>query len=121
MLARAIIPTGAKRKGLLVPKDALVLGGPAPMVFVVDATVPDINAAVDDKEPTSGSTNTGKVRPVPVKMGSSDGRLIEVDGTIKAGELVVVRGNERLMPGQEVAVIETLDPQATPRAAAVGR
>ena len=121
MLARAIIPTGAKRKGLLVPKDALVLGGPTTMVFVVDATVPDINAAVDDKEPTSGSTNTGKVRPVPVKMGSSDGRLIEVDGTIKAGELVVVRGNERLRPGQEVAVIETLDPQAIPRAAAVGR
>lgn len=121
MIARAIVPTGAKRQSLLVPKDALVLGGPSPMVFVVDATVPDINASIDDKNPSSASTNTGKVRPVTVKMGASDGRLIEIDGPIKVGELVVVRGNERLRPGQEIAIIETLDPQAVPRAAAVGR
>ncbi|NQV24339.1 MAG: efflux RND transporter periplasmic adaptor subunit [Rhodopirellula sp.] len=121
MLARAIVPTGAKRKGLLVPKDALVLGGPSPTVFVVDATVPDINEPIAPKGSVTPSTKTGKVRPVPVKMGTSDGRLIEVEGAIKAGEIVVVRGNERLRPGQDVAIIETLDPRAVPRAAAAGR
>tara|TARA_R110002072_G_scaffold302999_3_gene491085 strand:- start:3834 stop:5165 length:1332 start_codon:yes stop_codon:yes gene_type:complete len=118
MIARAVIPTGEKRQGLLIPKDALVLGGPSPMVFVVDATVPDINDPIDGK---GASARTGKVRPVPVKMGSSDGRLIEIDGPIKAGEIVVVRGNERLRPGQDVAITETLDPRAVPRAAAVGQ
>ncbi len=121
MIARAVVPTGTKRKGLLIPKDALVLGGPSPMVFVVDATVPDINDPIDGKGSAIASTKTGKVRPVPVKMGSSDGRLIEVSGQIKVGEVVVVRGNERLRPGQDVAITETLDPRAVPRAAAVGQ
>lgn len=121
MIARAVVPTGVKRKGLLVPKDALVLGGPSPTVFVVDATVPDINDPIDDQGKGGSLTNTGKVRPVPVKMGVSDGRLIEITGPVKANELVVVRGNERLRPGQDVAITETLDPRAIPRAAAVGQ
>lgn len=121
MIARAVVPTGLKRQGLLVPKDALVLGGPAPTVFVVDATVPDINDAVDVKGTANAMSKTGKARPVSVKMGASDGRLIEVEGSIKAGEMVVVRGNERLRPGQDVAITETLDPRAVPQAAAVGR
>jgi RND family efflux transporter MFP subunit len=121
MIARAVVPTGAKRKGLLIPKDALVLGGPSPTVFVVDATVPDINDPIDDNPATGSLTNTGKVRPVPVSMGASAGRLIEIKGPIKAGQLVVVRGNERLRPGQDVAITETLDPLAVPRAAAVGQ
>jgi HlyD family secretion protein len=121
MIARAIVPTGAKRKGLLIPKDALVLGGPAPIVFVVDATVPDIKAPIGDAATAPSSTNTGKARPVPVKMGASDGRLIEIVGPVKVGELVVVRGNERLRPGQDVVITETLAPRAVPRAAAVGQ
>lgn len=107
MLARAVVPTGAKRQGLLVPKDALVLGGASPIVYVVDVS--------------ASKKTVGKTRPVPVRMGASDGRLIEITGAIKAGEMVVVRGNERLRPGQDVAIIETLDPRAVPRANAVGR
>ena len=121
MIARAVVPTGVKRQGLLVPKDALVLGGPSPMVYVVDPTVPDINDPVGDKGTAKASSNTGKARPVPVTMGASDGRLIEIEGPVKEGEMVVVRGNERLRPGQDVAITETLDPRAVPRAAAVGR
>ena len=119
MIARAVVPTGAKRKGLLIPKDALVLGGPSPTVFVVDLTDPDINDPIDDNAVSRSLTNTGKVRPVPVSMGSSAGLLIEIKGSIKAGQLVVVRGNERLRPGQDVAITETLDPRSVPRAAAV--
>ena len=121
MIARAVVPTGEKRKGLLVPKDALVLGGPSPTVFVVDPTVPDINDPVGEKGQAASLSRTGKARPVTVTMGASDGRLIEIEGLIKAGELVVVRGNERLRPGQDVAITESLDPRAVPRATAVGR
>jgi HlyD family secretion protein len=121
MLARAIVPIGTKRKGLLIPKDAVVLGGPSPLVFVVDTSTP----AASEGQGVQGSTNptakTGTVRPVPVTMGASDGRLIEIQGAIKAGDRVVVRGNERLRPGQDVVITETLDPRAEPRAKAVGR
>jgi len=47
---------------------------------------------------------TGKVAPVPVQVGVADGGLIQVTGPIKTGQLVVVQGNERLRPGQEVAI-----------------
>jgi HlyD family secretion protein len=127
MLARAIVPTGVKRDGLLVPKDALVLGDPSPIVFVVDAAAPrDAGGSKDAgggaaKGSAGSSAKVGKARPVSVRMGASDGRLIEITGAIKAGDMVVVRGNERLRPGQDVVITETLDPRAIPRARAVGR
>ena len=37
MFARATLSVGQIAKALLVPKDAIVLGGPTPMVFVADA------------------------------------------------------------------------------------
>ena len=96
MLARVVLPTGTRRKMPLVPKDALVLGGTKPVVFVVD---------VDSK-----SESQGVVREVPVSLGVADGGLIQVDGPLKQGQYVVVRGNERLRSGQRVtlaAVIPT--------------
>ena len=90
----------------MIPKDALVLGGPSPTVFVVD---------------TTGNSKTGEVRPVPVSIGASDGRLVEIQGAVKAGEMVVVRGNERLRPKQGVTITEILDPHAAPEAQALGR
>ena len=89
MYARVMLPTGERRLATLVPKDALVLGGTQPMVFVV-ATVPD--------------GTSGKVAPVPVQVGVADGGLIQVTGPLKAGQLVVVQGNERLQQGQDVAI-----------------
>jgi hypothetical protein len=84
------LPTGKRQMAILVPKDALVLGGQQPMVFVVDGAGPD--------------TKQGKVRPVPVQLGSSTGRMIQVNGPLAAGQMVVVQGNERLQPGAEVQV-----------------
>ena len=37
-----------------------------------------------------------------IDLGVASGPLIQVIGSLKAGELVVVEGNERLRPGQEV-------------------
>jgi membrane fusion protein (multidrug efflux system) len=83
MLGRATLPVGNPYKALLVPKDALVLSGTRVSLYVVE------NQAA---------------RLVEVKTGPARGPLIEVEGDLKAGQEVVVRGNERLRPGQPVQV-----------------
>jgi RND family efflux transporter MFP subunit len=72
-------------KALLVPKDAVVPAGETRKVFKV----------VD-----------GKVEPVMVKIvGYFDGN-VAVEGPLNEGDQVVIRGNERLRPGQEVAILD---------------
>lgn len=88
MLANVTIPVGKPQRSTLVPKDALVLGGPTPMVYVVGA------------DPTSKQPIA---MPVPVRTGLSQGNYIQVTGEIAAGKQVVVRGNERLRPMQPIA------------------
>lgn len=90
MYARASLPTGGTRKATLVPKDALVLGGPQPIVCVVEGA-------------TENGT-TGKVASVPVQVGVASGGLIQVTGPLAVGQLVVVQGNERLQPGMDVTI-----------------
>ena len=92
MYARIALPTGKKQDVLMVPKDALVLGGQSPTVYVVDAS-------------EDAGNQTGVVRPVPVSLGVASGNLIEVKGGVEPGQRVVVMGNERLRPGQGVKVI----------------
>lgn len=96
MYARVNLPTGNKQVATLVLKDALVLGGPQPLVFVVDT------AAADAKQ--------GKVRPVPVQLGVAEGNMIQVTGGLQAGQQVVVQGNERLRPGQDVQIQRVVPP-----------
>jgi RND family efflux transporter MFP subunit len=105
MLARVVLPTGKPQEALLVPKDALVLGGrEGPVVFVFQSHT--------DKN------KKGKVRPAVVQLGVADGTWIQVRGLLQAGQRVVVQGNERLRPGQEVVVTRSFDPPAEkPRAA----
>jgi RND family efflux transporter MFP subunit len=100
MLARAALPVGKREAATLVSKDAVVLGGPTPLVYVFEP---------DEKDPKQG-----KVRPVPVELGVADDGLIQVRGPIDAKEQVVVQGNERLRPGQQVAVAEVVAPDRTP-------
>ena len=71
MYARVMLPTGAKQKAMLVFKDALVLGGQQPVLFVMDA-----NAA---------NSKQGKVRPVPVQLGIAENNMIQVSGASAAG------------------------------------
>jgi RND family efflux transporter MFP subunit len=92
MYARVALPTGGKQQALLVPKDALVLGGPQPTVYVVDA--------IDARQ--------GKAKRVPVELGVASGSLIQVKAPLEPGQMVVVQGNERLMPGQDVAIVRTI-------------
>lgn len=87
MYARVALPVGAQQTALLAPKDAIVLGGPQPMVYVV-----------------TGEGQEQSVRPAPVELGVATGELIQVTGPLAAGDLVVVEGNERLRPQQPVRV-----------------
>jgi RND family efflux transporter MFP subunit len=93
MFARVSLPVGKSESAVLIPKDALVLGGPSPMVFVAD--------------PSANDPKQGKVRPVPVELGVAHDGFLQVKGPLKPGEWVVVQGNERLRPGQEVLLAES--------------
>jgi RND family efflux transporter MFP subunit len=96
MYARVMLPTGAKQLATLVQKDALVLGGAQPVIFIVNLA--DANG------------KQGKVQPVPVQLGLSEGSMIQVRGGLAPGQLVVVQGNERLRPGQDVIVQRVIPP-----------
>jgi multidrug efflux pump subunit AcrA (membrane-fusion protein) len=86
MFARATIPLGEATRVLLVPKDALVLGGPRPRLFVVG--------------------DEGRVDLVEVDLGFALEGMVQVVGPVQAGQRVVVRGNEPLQPGQTVRVLD---------------
>jgi len=70
-------------KALLVPKDAVVTSGDNRLVFMV---------------------NDGKAISVPVKINGYYDGDVAVEGNLKPGDQVVIRGNERLRPGQPVVV-----------------
>ncbi len=90
MFARATLPVGKPELATLVPKDAIVLGGPTPVVWLVDRP--------------SESAKVSKARAVPVQLGVASEGTIQVIGAIKAGDMVIVEGNERLRPMQDVLV-----------------
>lgn len=121
MFARVTLPVYSKPQAILVPKDAMVLGGPSPVVFVVDPMPngpprgPSGGSPAD--RPLGGSleqtTIDGTARKVPIEVDleAAEGRWIEVRGPLKPGELVVVEGNERLLPGQPVVIVRRDPPQ----------
>ncbi|MEZ5847577.1 MAG: efflux RND transporter periplasmic adaptor subunit [Geminicoccaceae bacterium] len=76
------LPVGASRDVLTVHKDAVTPVQGARIVFVVD------------KE--------NIVQPRPVMLGSALGNRFEVLDGLQPGDLVVIKGNERLQPGQAV-------------------
>jgi RND family efflux transporter MFP subunit len=98
MYARASLPVGTPQQATLVPKDAIVLGGPQPMVVVV--------------RDASEAGETGTTAVVPVVLGVAKGKLIQVKGDVQPGQLVVVQGNERLRPGQSILVSRIETPQS---------
>lgn len=82
MLARVTLEIGGGRKGVFVSKDAVVQREGGAGVFVV----------LD-----------GVARYRPIRAGRAEGGLVEVtDGSLSAGEEVVVLGNEALQDGAKV-------------------
>jgi len=83
---RISIPTSDSREVLTIPRDALVLRPEGQSIFVIDAN--------------------SQAQQVTVTVGVGQGELIEVLGAVSPGDKVVIRGNERLQPGQEVEVMD---------------
>jgi RND family efflux transporter MFP subunit len=82
MEARAVLPTGRKSSGILVPRDAVVSQFGMNVIFTV-------------------TDSTAKM--VPVKVTGYKGAEAGVEGPgLEAGMKVVVKGNERLRDGQPV-------------------
>ena len=81
--ATVMVPTGAGREVLTVHKDAIVRNQGQAFVYVA----------------TDG---TAQIRPV--QLGAAVGGRFVVLGGLGPGEPVVVRGNERLQPGQAISV-----------------
>ncbi|MFQ5433062.1 MAG: hypothetical protein ACE5EN_11230 [Nitrospinota bacterium] len=75
--------TPEKRIAIMVPKDAVVERGPMKMVFAV---------------------RDGAVKQVMVSVLHQKGDMVEVRGELKAGDEVVVTGNEILRDGAKVNV-----------------
>lgn len=76
------LPAGKPRRVVTVHKDAVLARKGTTIVFVVA---------------------DGIATPRPVKLGEAVGGRFEVTDGLQPGDLVVVRGNERLRPGQRVS------------------
>lgn len=82
MFVRVSAPCGPEAQRVLVPKDAVVLRGDVPMIFVVR---------------TKGETQMAEMLPVRIVSEMLDYLALDAVG-LTAGDSVVVRGNE-FMPG----------------------
>ena len=82
---RVALPTSHVREVLAVPRDALVLRRSGASVYSVNGD----NKAVN----------------IPVEVGIASGDFVEVSGKLNPGDKVVIRGSERLRPGQDVKII----------------
>jgi len=91
------VPVSAPREVLTIPKDALVQSGGGWTVFTVE---------------------DGKASPRTVTIGVQQASRVEVLSGLLPGDVVVVRGNERLRPGQPVTT-RPVDP--SDRTAAVAQ
>lgn len=80
-------PSGGAGARVAVPRDALILRREATYVFVVE-----------DED------SVATARRVEVTPGAGDGEWIEVEGDVRDGDRVIVRGAERLDDGQRVKV-----------------
>lgn len=79
------LPAGKARSVVTVHKDAVLIRKGKSMVFVVVE---------------------GRAEPRAVTLGEAVGGRFEVSQGLRPGDMVVVRGNERLSPGQKVHILE---------------
>jgi len=77
------VPAGASRQILSVHKDAIIRGNQGTIVYVVEE---------------------GMAKLRPIQTGAAAGNRMEVLEGLADGDLVVVRGNERLQPDQPVSI-----------------
>lgn len=91
-----LVPVSEEKSVLTVPKDALVQARGGWIVYIAEE---------------------GKAQPRPVQIGAAVADRFEVLSGLQEGQQVVVRGNERLRPGQDIM---TGPPGGAPRGAPGG-
>lgn len=97
-LVSVAIPLTAATEVLAIPRDALILRQDGNYVFRVSAD--------------------GTAERIPVVIGDSAGENIAVEGALKAGDQVVVRGGESLTPGQALKILNGSQSATAARVAA---
>lgn len=94
MLAQVTIGVGESQSALTVPKDALVLNARSSSVVVIE---------------TDPTTKKSVARVVAVNLGVAVGswiQIIDPTGSLREGQAVATRGNERLRDKQAVEVVQ---------------
>ncbi len=81
---RVGLPASEAREVVAVPRDALVLRADSTYVFRVNGE--------------------GAAERLRVETGIGSGELVEVVGDVAPGDKIIIRGAERLRPGQRVAI-----------------
>lgn len=84
-LISVAVPTALPSEQFIVPRDALVLGEQQIRVFVLD--------------------DEGRARAIPVTVGADHGDFVAVEGSLAAGQQVIVRGAESIRSGDQVTVL----------------
>ena len=92
---RVDLPAARQSAGLMVPRDAVIVRADGAHVYRI------------------GKDEVAE--RVAVRVGNGDAKRVEVTGGLAAGDRVVVRGGERLRPGQTVAIAKN---EAATKAAA---
>lgn len=92
------VPTGEQRMVLTAPRDALVLRDSGIFVYVVNPK---------DKS----------AKRVDVEVGEPNGDRVAISGKLKDGDLIVMRGGERLRDGQTVTWADDKASEETAKAA----
>ena len=82
-------PIKQKQNVLVVPRDALVIRQSGIAIYRINTQ--------------------DRAELIPVQTGISNTKYIQVIGDVSIGDEIVIRGNERLRPGQAVKIINNLD------------
>ena len=103
MAGRVMAQLGSAQPAMLVSKDALVRRGDTVFIYRVRGA--------------EGVGSAGAVEELAVETGPARGHWQIVYGALAPGDLMVVRGNERIFPGQPVRIAQVLElevPEADP-------
>ncbi|MFQ5743404.1 MAG: efflux RND transporter periplasmic adaptor subunit [Acidobacteriota bacterium] len=120
MVTRVSARVGEPSPTVLVPKDALVNRGGQSLLYRLRPRRPGSSDAGESSSPTdpagagTGDVETMIVEELTVRTGPALGTWQVVEGQVAGDDLVVVRGNESLRPGQSVKVIGRLEMEPPP-------